>query len=170
MSVSCTNIDLDAFAATKAAVQEDPSCGRGNFTTTTVWSDGARAHTTARSFAIETDEPAPLGGSDKAIDPMELLLAAIGTCVTIGWVTQAALRNIVLRSLSIDVTGEYDLRGYLSIDQAVRPGFTGISYVVNVDTDAPSNILEEINRITQAGSPMVDNVVAATAVVGVVRR
>jgi putative redox protein len=35
----------------------------------------------ARSFTIETDEPAPLGGTDKAIEPMELLLAAVGTCL-----------------------------------------------------------------------------------------
>jgi hypothetical protein len=51
---------------------------------------GRGARTTARSFSIETDEPAPLGGTDVAIDPMELVLAAIGTCLTIGWVTHAA--------------------------------------------------------------------------------
>lgn len=121
MSRSCTTIDLSAFDATRDAVAADPSIGRGAFTTVTSWDDGARARTTARSFAIETDEPAPLGGTDQAVDPMELLLASIGTCLTIGWVTQAARRGVDFRELRIDVSGDYDLRGYLALDEDVRP-------------------------------------------------
>jgi organic hydroperoxide reductase OsmC/OhrA len=89
MPKSCTTIDLEAFDQTKAAVAADPSAGQGSFKSTTVWEDGARARTTARTFSLETDEPAPLGGTDQNIDPMELLLAAVGTCLTIGWVTNA---------------------------------------------------------------------------------
>src|SRR5437868_1902435 len=92
---SCT------LASTSRAV------GRGPFTTVTTWQDGARARTTARSFTIETDEPAPLGGTDAAVDPMELVLAAVGTCLNIGWVTQARKRGIDYRNLQIEVSGNY---------------------------------------------------------------
>ena len=67
MAGSCTTLDLDAFEATRDAVAQDPSVGQGSFTTVTTWEDGARARTTARSFSIETDEPAPLGGTDAAV-------------------------------------------------------------------------------------------------------
>lgn len=87
MTKTCTSLDLSAFDATRSAVEKDPAAGVGGFRTVTTWEDGARARTTARSFTIETDEPAPLGGTDAAVDPMELLLAAAGTCLTIGWVT-----------------------------------------------------------------------------------
>ena len=93
MPPSCTNLDLDALRATTDAVTASPEAGRGSFSSVTRWEDGARARTTARSFVIETDEPAPLGGTDAAVDPMELLPAAVGTCLTIGWVTQAAKRG-----------------------------------------------------------------------------
>ena len=76
MPGSCSTLDLDAFEATRDVVAHDPSAGRGSFTTVTTWEDGARARTTARSFTIDTDEPAPLGGTDAAVDPMELVLAA----------------------------------------------------------------------------------------------
>ena len=89
----------------------------------TAWEDGTRARTTARSFSIETDEPKPLGGTDRAVDPMELLLASLGTCLTIGWTTQAAKRGVDFRALRIEVNGDYDLRGYLDLDDAIRPGF-----------------------------------------------
>lgn len=161
-------MDIAAYETTKAAVTADPSTGTGTFKTVTSWQDGAQARTTARSFTLQTDEPAPLGGTDSAIDPMELVLAAIGTCLTIGWVTQAAQRGIDYRDLRIEVAGDYDLRGYLALDSQVRPGFAGVSYTVHVDTDAPPQILEEIRAAAEATSPMFDNVRNATPVTGTV--
>ena len=120
MTKSCTTLDLEAFDATRSAVEADLGAGKGAFQATTSWIDGARAKTTARSFTIETDEPSPLGGTDQAVGPMELLLASVGTCLTIGWVTHAARRGVDLRDLRIDVTGDYDLRGYFGIDEPAR--------------------------------------------------
>lgn len=164
MAKSCTNLDLDAFDQTKEAVSHDPATGTGSFTTLTRWEDGARARTSARSFSIETDEPAPLGGTDAAVDPMELLLASLGTCLTIGWVTHAARRDVEFRDLSIEVEGDYDLRGYLAIDDAVRPGFGTIRYTVHVDTDADAQTLDEIRHAAERTSPMFDNVLNGTRI------
>lgn len=167
---SCQSLDLDSYNATRAAVADDPEKGRGAFETVTTWEDGAKAVTKARSFTLRTDEPAPLGGQDSAIDPMELLLAAVGTCMQIGWVTQARLRGIELRSLEIRVAGDFDLRGYLALDAGVRPGFGGLSYTVEVDTDADPAILEEIRTAVEQGSPMVDNATNATPIRGSVEK
>jgi putative redox protein len=166
MAGSCTTLDLDAFDATRQAVEHDPSVGRGSFTTVTTWEDGARARTTARSFTIETDEPAPLGGTDAAVDPMELVLAAVGTCLNIGWVTQARKRGIDYRNLQIEVSGNYDLRGYLDIGGETRPGFTDITYTVSVESDATPEQLAEIKDAAERTSPMFDNVLNATPVNG----
>lgn len=167
---SCTNIDLDAFDQTRAAVEGDAAVGEGSFTTVTRWEDGARARTTARSFSIETDEPAPLGGTDAAVDPMELLLASLGTCLTIGWVTHAARREVEYRDLEIEVEGDYDLRGYLDLDADVRPGFGSVRYTVHVDTDADEATLEEIRTAAERTSPMFDNIANGTRVAAAVKR
>jgi putative redox protein len=154
---SCANLDLVAFDATREAVAGDPASGQGSFTAVTDWVDGARGRTTARSFTIETDEPTPLGGTDEAVDPMELLLAAVGTCLQIGWVTQSARRGVDLRGLRIEVSGDYDLRGYLALEDAVRPGFSSLDYTVQVDADATPEQLEEIREAVEGTSPMFDN-------------
>lgn len=169
MGTSCTSIDLDAFDATRLAVAEDPEAGQGSFTTVTEWVDGARAHTTARSFAIDTDEPEPLGGTDEGVDPMELLLAAVGTCLQIGWVTQAAKRDIDLQGLRIEVEGDYDLRGYLDLDEEVRPGFSQLRYTVEVEADATDEELEELRVAAESSSPMFDNARHRTPVEGTLR-
>ena len=83
--------------------------------------------------------------------------------------THAARRGIDFRDLSIEVEGDYDLRGYLGIDDT-RPGFGSISYTVHVDTDADEATLEEIRKAAEAGSPMVDNTANATPLTGVVQR
>jgi putative redox protein len=170
MTRSCSTLDLDAYDATRAAVETDPETGLGSFRTVTDWVDGARARTTARSFSIETDEPSPLGGTDKAVDPMELVLAAVGTCLTIGWVTHAARRGLDFRDLRIEVEGDYDLRGYLGVGDETRPGFGRLRYTVHVDTDASETDLEDILKAAEKGSPMVDNVVNATPMEGSVQR
>lgn len=170
MTKSCTTLDLEAFETTRAAVEADPSAAVGAFKAVTEWVDGARAKTTARSFTIETDEPSPLGGTDQAVDPMELLLASVGTCLTIGWVTHAARRGIDFRDLRIEVEGDYDLRGYLGIGGDTRPGFGAIRYTVHVDADADDAELEDILKAAQSGSPMADNVANPTPLVGEVVR
>ena len=164
MTRSCFSLDMDTFEQTKEAIRNDPNLGKGAFTTVTEWVDGSLARTTARSFSIETDEPAPLGGTDKAIDPMELLLAAVGGCLQIGWVTHANRRGVDFRSLRIETRGEYDLSGYLALDKGVPPGFLNISYTVEVDTDADPAVLEEIRAAAENGSPVTQNVLRGTPI------
>ena len=164
--MSCASLNIQAYDATKEAVAADPQTGKGKFETVTEWQDGAQAVTRARSFTLQTDEPAPLGGKDEHIDPMELLLASLGTCLTIGWITQARKRGIEYRDLKIRVTAPFDLRGYLALDEAVRPGFTSVDYTVEVDCDVDPSVLEEIRVNAERTSPMFDNILNATAVKG----
>ena len=161
-------MDLSAYNDTRAAVAADPAVGVASFTTVTTWEEGKRTRTTARSFVVHSDEPTALGGGDTALDPMELVLAAVGTCVTAGWVTEAVQRGVEYRNLEVAVTGTYDLRGYLRLDRTVRPGFQSIEYAVRVDTDAPAAVLEEIRVAVEATSPMFDNVRHATPVTGTI--
>ena len=164
MTRSCFSLDMETFDQTKEAIRNDPKIGLGTFTTVTEWMDGALARTTARSFTIETDEPAPLGGTDQAIDPMELLLAAVGTCLQIGWVTHANRRGVDFRSLRIETKGDYDLQGYMALDPSIPPGYLNISYTVEVDTDADPAILEEIRLAAENGSPVTQNVLQGTPI------
>jgi hypothetical protein len=87
----------------------------------------------------------------------------------LGWVTHAARRGVEFRDLRIDVVGDYDLRGYLALDEAVRPGFTSLRYAVRVDSDATPEQLEEIRRAAERTSPMFDNARNATPIVGEVQ-
>ena len=163
---TCSSLNLANYERTKAAVAEDPTQGYGTFAAETEWQGGALAVSRARSFAITTDEPTPLGGEDSAVDPMELLLASLGSCLTIGWVNQANFRGIDYRSLKIRVSAPYDLRGYLDLDPSVRPGFSELHYEVEVDSDADPEVLEEVRAAAEKNSPLFDNILRATPIHG----
>lgn len=170
MAKSAANLDLETYNATREAVAEDPEQGKGSFEAVTEWHDGAIGVTRARSFELRTDEPEALGGKDSAIDPMELVLGALGSCLTIGWVTHAAERGVDLRALRVKVRAPFDLRGYLGVDKDVRPGFSALEYEVEVDSDADPSVLEEIRQAAAAGSPVLDNILNQTPISGTVTR
>jgi len=101
---------------------------------------------------------------------MELLLASLGSCLTIGWVTNANKHGIDYRNLKIKVSAPFDLRGYLDLDEEVRPGFPKIDYEVEVDTDADEALLQEIKAAAEKTSPMFDNIANGAPISGTINR
>lgn len=157
-SKSCFSLNLDNYHDFVNAVQEDPEKGLFSFSAKTLWQGGTITETVARGRKIRADEPEALGGKDSALDPVELLLAALTSCISIGIVTQAAKRGIDFDDFEIEVRGDLDLRGYLGIDESVRPGYTNLDYTIRVQTDAPETVVQEILREAERTSPMFDNI------------
>ncbi len=155
---ACTLVNLENYDGFLQQVQEDPSKGHFRFTAKTEWKGGAVTETTARGRSITADEPAGLGGTDTAADPVELLLAALTSCVSIGIATQAAKRGVTLQDFEIEVGGDLDLRGYFGIDPDIRPGYHGIQYTVKVKSEADRAVIEDILRKAEHTSPMLDNI------------
>jgi uncharacterized OsmC-like protein len=151
------HLDIGRLNEFAQAVEDDPEKAKFTFAAKTTWRDGAVTATRAREHVIAADEPEVLGGTDSAADPVELLLASLASCVSIGLVTQAAKRGVEIRDFEIEVEGELDVRGYLGYED-VRPGFTAVRYTLKVDSDAPAGVLEEIVKTVERTSPMFDNI------------
>ncbi|HEX6293139.1 MAG TPA: OsmC family protein [Herpetosiphonaceae bacterium] len=155
---SCMTLNLGNYRNFIQEVQNDPAKANFSFSAKTLWKGGTITETTARERVIKADEPEVLGGQDSAVDPVELLLAALSSCVSIGLVTQAAKRGVDFEDFEIEVTGDLDLRGYLGLDESIRSGFTNVQYIVRIKSDAPPEALEEILRAAEKTSPMLDNI------------
>ncbi|MBO8156348.1 MAG: OsmC family protein [Bacillaceae bacterium] len=170
MTKSCFQVNIGAFDEFVKKVSDDPSHGKVTFKTTTEWQGGAISKTTARDFVFKTDEPKELGGTDTGADPVELLLASIATCLSIGLVTHAAKKGIEFEDFVIETEGDLDLRGYFGLDQTIRPGYTDIRYTVKVKSDASKEELEEIKEMAHKLSPMVETVVNGVNVKGSIEK
>ena len=155
---SCMTLNLGNYRNFLQQVQDDPSKAHFSFSAKTLWQGGAMTETTARGRTIKADEPEAFGGKDSAADPVELLLAALTSCVSIGLVTQAAKRGVDFDDFELEVTGDLDLRGYLGLDDQIRPGYTNLSYVVRVKSDAPLEQIQELLEAAEKTSPMFDTI------------
>jgi uncharacterized OsmC-like protein len=70
-----------------------------------------RAIVTARGHHFVVDSPAPLGGPNEEVNPIDLLLSALATCGTFVCETAAQEMGIDLDSIAVTAAGDFDPRG-----------------------------------------------------------
>lgn len=157
-------IDESALRAVASSVQGDRERGRVQFSAITEWREGARATTAVRSFTVPSDEPASLVGTDLAPNAVELLLAALGACLSVGFVYNATLQGLAIRRLSIELDGRLDLAGFLGLPGETPAGYSEIRVGCRIDSDAPPAALAALAARVIATSPVTDTLRRAVPV------
>jgi uncharacterized OsmC-like protein len=136
----------------------------------TVLKENVLVEAEARSHKVIIDEPESLGGSDKGMSPVELLLSALGACQSIVARTYAKKFDIDLQNFWVEVEGDIDIDGFLGKSD-VRPGFQTIRYTFHIETTAPEEKIEAYKEFIEAHCPVGDtianpvNLVSANVVV-----
>lgn len=136
------------------AVRNSPDAGQTRWATSTTWKGGFACESTVREHVVPLDEPEVLGGTNTGPNMVEAVLAAYGSCLTVGYALNAAMRGIEVRSLAIDVDGSLDLAGFLGLSPDVPAGFTNIAATVRIDCDASPVQLADLHRHVMATSPV----------------
>lgn len=161
-------VDVSALEGAIEAISEDPDVGTFRFKAESEWDTALESTTTidefdqagetvhTREFALHGDEPEEILGDRTGPNAVEVLLAALGSCLSVGYAANAAAMGIDLEDLRIEMAGDLDLRGFLGISEDVRPGYDSIECTVYVDADAPAETLEELRDRVEATSPLVD--------------
>jgi organic hydroperoxide reductase OsmC/OhrA len=106
-SVSLNGVDLARIGELKAQFKENPDSSRVGFTASVRWLGGFRTESTMTNHSIvRGDEPTVYAGQDSGPSPEDMLLAAVGQCLAVGYASTTAARGIALRSLEIEVRGK----------------------------------------------------------------
>lgn len=161
-------VDVSALEGAIGAISDDSDVGMFTFRAETEWQDALKSVTSidefdqsgetihTQEFTLQGDEPEQILGERSAPNAVEVLLGALGSCLTVGYAANAAAMGIELDSLRFEMEGDIDLRGFLGISEDVRPGYEGISCTVFMDADASKEELEQLRRHVEATSPIVD--------------
>jgi uncharacterized OsmC-like protein len=166
---SVNGIDVDALGEVIRDIERDPTKGIVEFRVTSQWQGQTRSRARVdsysiggqrveRSFAIDVDEPFELLGENSAPNPQEMLMTALNACVMVGYVAGAAVKGIKLDRVEIETKGQLDLRGFLGIDETVRPGYETIHYVVRIKGDGTPAQFREIHETVMKTSPNYFNI------------
>ncbi|WP_110207261.1 OsmC family protein [Nocardioides daejeonensis] len=172
-------VDTDALAETIAAVRTDPTLAQVTFTLGSEWGggchqrattgpvrqSGAEVESRTARYTLESDEPAALLGTDLAASPAEYVLQALAGCYAVTFAANAAARGIELSSLRFDLETDFDLQGFLNVDDSVRPGAQEVRVVVHAtSTNAERSALEELCTAVQQRSPIRDTLASPVRV------
>ena len=108
---------------TQSKFQSEPQSAVVTFESRSALQEGLRSEAMMREHRLVIDEPPALGGSDAGPNPVELILAALGTCQEITYRAYATALGIPLERVAVRLTGTIDLKGFFAVDDAVRPGY-----------------------------------------------
>ena len=148
-------VNIDAVAGLAAKIQTEPAVAATVWKASVTWDGGFRSSASVRQFpAVASDEPAALGGTDTAANPVEQLLGALGNCLAIGYAANATAAGISIRKLSIDLEGDLDLHTFLGLNPDGHAGYQNIRVAVNLDSDATVDQLATLHERVVATSPV----------------
>lgn len=146
----------DVFDNTQSALGADAAQAIVTFQARSQLADGFRSNVAIRQFSVAVDEPPALAGQDTAPNPVEYILAALGSCQEITYRLYADALGIPLNSVSVQLSGEIDLRGFFNVDPKVRPGFQRIDADVFIDSPAPETDIVRLKETVDRHCPVLD--------------
>lgn len=119
--------------------------------------EGLVVHAKSRQFQITIDEPKELGGTDTGMNPVELVLCALGACQAIVARVYAPKFGVKLDEFSLELEGDVDLDGFLN-KADVRCGFSEVRYNIHVKSDASLETIEEFIEFIGSKCPVGDTI------------
>lgn len=167
-------IDTDYLRSAIQAISEDPAKGQTTWKVRSTWKGGTRndtqvteygigGQTVKKDFTIRVDEPLELGGTNQYANPQEYLLAAVNSCMMVGYAAVCALKGIELHEMQIETEGDIDLRGFLGLSDEVKPGYDSLKYTVHLKGEATEEQFREVHEFVMRTSPNRFNMANAIA-------
>jgi uncharacterized OsmC-like protein len=118
---------------------------------------GSRASCKDAELTLDTD----LGGRRDALNPAELLLAALAACMLKGIERVTPILDFSLRGVRVVIHG---------VRQDVPPRMESIDYEIIVDTDEPDRRLELLHDNVRKYGTVFNTVAPGTTLTGALRR
>ncbi|CAM3735999.1 OsmC family protein [Mesobacillus zeae] len=108
--------------------------------------EGLRVEGKSRGLRVMFDEPEELGGTNEGMNPIEMLLNALGACQIITAKMYAPKFGVELRSMWVDVEGDLNIDGFKGVPD-VKPGLQEIRCNMHFVTDSAE---EQVIKLAEA--------------------
>ncbi len=143
------------ISAIGAAVA-DPERGKPVFRASGSGVEGVRSEIRIGRHTMVADEGPALGGAGEGPNPVEYALAALLSCQVVTYRVWAAKLGVPLDAVVVDVEGDFDVRGFLGFDDAVRPGFGDVRVRVTLCGPADPQRYRALADAVDAHCPVLD--------------
>lgn len=162
-------VNTQALLDAREALSGASEAAMFNWRATCKWQNGTHSRTEVKgffglgeeqthktTFTFDADHPEVFASEDNGATPAELVLVALGSCLTAGVAAIAQHRDIQLRSVTATIEGGMDVRGILGMDSDVRNGYNGIKVHYDIDADASDDDIKALVAQSQKRSAVFD--------------
>jgi uncharacterized OsmC-like protein len=151
-------INVAKMSDFKRVCGEDPAKADHNPTLVGHWIGGSRSRVEFRDKVLNVGGPGNF-------DAMQLLLAALAACDVDLVAVHAAFLGLKVESLSVEVTGHFNLQAYLGLPAASGSGYDSVAYTVraSIPGATPAQIASLRERCERS-SPVADSLARAIPV------
>jgi uncharacterized OsmC-like protein len=109
-----------------------------------------------RDFQVVSDSPSDFAGYDLGPSSPELQLGVLGSCITHSFLIQAAIQDVSIESLSVEIEGTMDARATHPANVSIPVHPHDLSYVVHIVSSAPSEEIEALHLAVEQTCPILN--------------
>lgn len=146
----------EAFERNQKALKLRPSKAKSTATTKVRLFDGTTCEIEHKHWKFKVDIGKSEGGNDAGPGPGILERGALGSCLAIAYSQRAAVLDIPIDKIEVDVESDFDARGMLHITDD-PPGFEALRYKVYIESPAPEAEIMQIIEDADRHSPVLDD-------------
>ena len=174
------NINIAGLSEFANEVKESPKEGKAKYGIELNWISGTKSvvktknmqlgdHKLVRNFEFNIDEPGQLLGINSYPNPQEYLLGGLAGCMAVTFIAGATLMGIRLESLTLEIDGELDLKGFLGVSEDDHIGFPELKYTFNVKGEGTSEQYAQLLERVKRHSPNYSTVAYEVKMIGEVK-
>ena len=144
-----------AYNRSVKALSLKPSLGLGTGISRARITDGLTCKVTEGNYTLVADMPQQVGGNAAGPTPGVFGRAALGSCLAIGYMMQAAKMGLPVDALEVEIQADYD-DGALFGTSNLPPGYLEVRYHVTVESDAGQEEIQQMLDEADKCSPYLD--------------
>jgi uncharacterized OsmC-like protein len=146
----------DAVDAVRQRVGEEPARAVVHLRAEARMGGGTRVEMRAGAFEFAADEPVSVGGTGTAPNPVQMALAALGSCQAITYRYWAEELGIRLDGVTVTVEADFDTGAFFGFPGAGTPAPSGVR--CNVVLEGPETAVRyrELTAAVDEHCPLLD--------------
>lgn len=118
--------------------------------------EGTRVELRAGAFEFAADEPASVGGTGTAANPVQLALAALGSCQAITYRYWAEQLGLKLDAVTISVAADFDTGAFFGFPGSGTPAPSAVRCAVTLEGPESDDRYRELIAAVDEHCPVLD--------------
>ncbi|MGH9011727.1 MAG: OsmC family protein [Acidimicrobiia bacterium] len=147
----------DAIVAVRQKVGDEPARAIVKLRAEGRLGEGTRVVMRVGAFEVGVDEPVSVGGTGTAPNPVQLSLAALGSCQAITYRYWAEELGLRLDAVTVSLEADFDTGAFFGFPGAIgTPAPSAVSCAVTLEGPEPPERYKELVAVVDEHCPVLD--------------